>query len=438
MKKLLIALAVLLVIILGSPAVIGSVAEDAVQDNLGWVAGQAGEGEVDVTVESYEKGWFSSTIRYRLGVSDGQLQAALLDLTELLESDALPALVIETKLDHGVLPLSTLKPGLGSAFSTITLDTRDNEYTLPGTVVSQIGFGGQVDSVYALEAGTADIGESRIDWAAGLVEVSASPSSGRVIVNIDSDGLVVTEIDGSDSEMTVGKITISADQEPSAAGFYIGTTDFRFESIEAQEAGVDLFSFGPLDFSGTSVARDELMDVDLSMSMDFAEAPMVGDVKFVMQLAMNGFDGVALESLSETLSAVDDSLPPDAMYMMVEDDLMTIFETGFVVDMSELDVDMDLGRSDNSLSITVPPMEPGFTWPAVLQAMTADANVSVPATLMDMAIAMNPQVNAAIASGILQRNGDNYEMAAQYEKGLVTVNGAPFPLPFALPADPGS
>ncbi|MEM8682473.1 MAG: DUF945 family protein, partial [Pseudomonadota bacterium] len=71
MKKLLIALAILIIIILGSPAVIGSVAESAVQESLGWAAGQAGEGEVSVRAESVEKGWFSSTVRYRIRVGSG-------------------------------------------------------------------------------------------------------------------------------------------------------------------------------------------------------------------------------------------------------------------------------------------------------------------------------------------------------------------------------
>ena len=64
--------------------------------------------------------------------------------------------------------------------------------------------------------------------------------------------------------------------------------------------------------------------------------------------------------------------------------------------------------------------------------------MTVPVALMDMAVAMNPQANAVIAMGFLRRNGDNYEMDAQYEKGLVTINGAPYPLPFPLPANPGS
>jgi uncharacterized protein YdgA (DUF945 family) len=43
---------------------------------------------------------------------------------------------------------------------------------------------------------------------------------------------------------------------------------------------------------------------------------------------------------------------------------------------------------------------------------------------------MNPQAHAAIAMGFLRRKGDAYEMAASFENGLLTVNGAPMPLPF--------
>ena len=35
----------------------------------------------------------------------------------------------------------------------------------------------------------------------------------------------------------------------------------------------------------------------------------------------------------------------------------------------------------------------------------------------------------AAGMGFLKKNGDDYEMAAEYRKGLLTVNGAPMPIP---------
>ncbi len=44
-------------------------------------------------------------------------------------------------------------------------------------------------------------------------------------------------------------------------------------------------------------------------------------------------------------------------------------------------------------------------------------------------MAMNPQAGALVGMGFLRKNGDVYEMRAEYAQGLLTVNGAPMPIP---------
>ena len=39
------------------------------------------------------------------------------------------------------------------------------------------------------------------------------------------------------------------------------------------------------------------------------------------------------------------------------------------------------------------------------------------------------QAGAAVTMGFLKQNGDVYEMEAAYKKGLLTINGAPMPIP---------
>jgi hypothetical protein len=48
---------------------------------------------------------------------------------------------------------------------------------------------------------------------------------------------------------------------------------------------------------------------------------------------------------------------------------------------------------------------------------------------MELAQAANPESAALIAMGILKKDGEAYIVNAQYEKGLLTVNGAPMPIP---------
>ena len=70
-----------------------------------------------------------------------------------------------------------------------------------------------------------------------------------------------------------------------------------------------------------------------------------------------------------------------------------------------------------------------FDWSSMLLSTEASANVTVPEALVDMAMQMNPQAGAVVGMGFLKKNGDVYEMEAEYKKGLLTINGAPMPIP---------
>jgi uncharacterized protein YdgA (DUF945 family) len=51
-----------------------------------------------------------------------------------------------------------------------------------------------------------------------------------------------------------------------------------------------------------------------------------------------------------------------------------------------------------------------------------------------MLVQTEPNMAMAIGGGYLVKRGDAYELEAQLRKGLLTVNGAPIPLPLgAIP-----
>ena len=79
-----------------------------------------------------------------------------------VDANDLPVLVINTRLDHGPIPVSSmgrekgsLAPGLGSAVSTLQLETPDGELIdLPGTIFSKVALDGELQSSYVLEPGS--------------------------------------------------------------------------------------------------------------------------------------------------------------------------------------------------------------------------------------------------------------------------------------------
>ena len=42
---------------------------------------------------------------------------------------------------------------------------------------------------------------------------------------------------------------------------------------------------------------------------------------------------------------------------------------------------------------------------------------------------MSSDVDMLVAMGALKKDGDYYQMKAEYAMGLVTINGAPMPIP---------
>ena len=48
---------------------------------------------------------------------------------------------------------------------------------------------------------------------------------------------------------------------------------------------------------------------------------------------------------------------------------------------------------------------------------------------MDAFAADNQQLQVAVAAGYVVRDGDVYKMNAELKKGLLTINGAPIPIP---------
>ncbi len=146
-KGLVVVLVLLAAVILVSPAIVGRMAEQSMDENLNWAAEESGS--VRVTSESFERGWFSSEGRHRIEISDGHLKGAL--TTAGAGTDDLPALVVTTRIDHGLIPVTSmgreggsLAPGLGSAISTMQVEVPGEEpVDIPGTIYSKIGLGGE-------------------------------------------------------------------------------------------------------------------------------------------------------------------------------------------------------------------------------------------------------------------------------------------------------
>jgi len=229
-KKGIVALLVVLaLVVLVSPALIGRLAEKSVDENLNWAAAESGE--LTVTSSGFDRGWFSSEGQHRIEIKEGQLHALLPK-----SSGALPVLVIDTHLDHGLVPISSmsreqgsLAPGLGSAISSVSFEMPDGDtIELPGKIFSKVGLGGDLQSNYLLEAGSHEENDTTASWGDSNIDVTTNPSTGE----IDYAGAVGTlKVVDDRSVVTVDGMSFSGTRVPTRYGFAIGDIKLELDAV---------------------------------------------------------------------------------------------------------------------------------------------------------------------------------------------------------------
>ncbi len=430
MKKGVIALLLTLaLIILVSPGIIGKLAEQSVDENLDWAASESGE--LVVTSSGFDRGWFSSEGQHRVALGDGAIRAAMVS-----EGEDIPVLVIDTHLDHGLVPLTSmareggsLAPGLGSAVSTLLIEYGDGEtFEIPGKIYSEIGLGGDLRSSYALAAGSKTIDGDTATWENVRIDVSTSPRNGSVAFDGDI-GALSFELD--QEVISIGGLAFTGQQTMTQYGFATGSLKATLGAVAIETGGLPTAGMNGITITANSAVTDSLLDADTSVRIDRQSIPGFGDVSVTANIVFAGADAKAIGMVSQRLESMSGSPDPSQMMMIAGEDFKDLFAAGFELRFDQLDVVLPMGTVVSTMSFEIPQSDRAtFEWTSLLLGLVASADVTVPQGLVDFAMQMNPRAaDAVIGMGYLKQNGDVYEMKARYKKGVLTVNGAPIPIP---------
>ncbi len=435
MKKGVIVILVLLaVIVLVSPAIVGRLAEQSMDENLNWAAQESGS--LKVTSENFTRGWFSSAGQHRVEVQDGELLTALQTLGIGADPDELPVLIINTKLDHGLIPVSSmsrekgsLAPGLGSAISTMQVELPGGEIVdLPGTIYSKVGLGGELQSNYVLAAGNYAQDGATATWGDTDIDITTNPSTGRVEFDGSVGSLSVGE--GSDA-VSLGGLTFKGTQTPTKFGFSAGDIAFTLSDLSVQAANVEPVGIQSMSASGNTTLDGDDVNADATVKLVMQQLPQVGSLSIDFDFRLAGADAGAIGRIQQALERSATTMQdPMAIYGTIESDLKQLFAAGFDLNFERLDITLPQGTVSSKWLFSFGEEDPAtFEWTTLLLSTEASVDLSIPAALVDMAGQSSPQVAAAIGGGFLIPKGDVYELKAQLKKGLATVNGAPIPIP---------
>ena len=437
MKKSIVAVLVILaVVVLVSPGIVGRLAERSVDENLNWAAQESRE--VVVQSQQFDRGWFSSEGQHRIEIRDGTLRDSLLQLLDGSEADQLPVLIIDTRLDHGLIPVTSmardkgsLAPGLGNAISTMSIEMPGGEtIDVPGTIYSAVGLTGELESNFVLDAGSFSDDDVTATWGATDIKLTASPTTSA----LDYDGVIESLEIGADGELVdLGRFSFAGNQQPSGYGFSLGEMKLELDSISRDGAAGSATRLGPFKVDAQSSIVDDRLRADTKASLSGIPAPGIGEMNVVMDVGLSGVEPRSLASVVTALESLDPAVEdPTVMFSAASEPLQAVLAAGLELDIKQLDLELPQGTVAARLAATVQETDPrSFAWSSLLLATEGSAELIVPEAVMDFILAMNPQAGAAVGMGFLRKNGDVYELQAEYRKGLLTVNGAPMPIPIS-------
>lgn len=402
-------------------------------ENLNWAASESGA--VTITSEQYDRGWFSSEGQHRVELREGDLLTALRMLSGPMEAEDLPVLVINTRLDHGLIPVTSmareegsLAPGLGSAVSTMQLELPDGEVVdLPGTIFSKVSLGGELESRYELDAGSRAVDGAEAGWSDTRVNVTTNPRSGKVSFDGDVENLFL-KTDGD--AVTLNALRFKGTQHPTRYGIAVGRVEMSLGSMSVDTMTGPANRLESLSVDARSELDGDRVDADADVSLRLAGLPQFDDVFIEMAFRLEDADAQALGNIQRASQDAAAAGDPMAVYASMEDDVKQLFAAGFEFRFDTFDITIPQGKIVSRMNFTFAESDPAtFAWTSLLLGTEAAIEFSVPAELLESFGEGNPQVAAAIGGGYLVKKGDVYETKALLKKGLLTVNGAPIPVP---------
>lgn len=434
------ALVTLAVIVLISPGIVGRLAEKSVGENLNLAIRE--RDEIIVTTERFERGWFTSEGRHRIEARDGTLRSLLQGAGDYTQP---PSLLIDTHIDHGLLPVSSmsrnagsLRPALASMVSTIKLDPGNGELIdIPGRIYSEVGLAGETTSRFVLFAGSRQVADKTLELQGADITVLMNPANGAISVEGTVQPWSLRHKSGGKvlSSIEFGRIAIEGSQQTSRFGFAVGSIHLEMGRVDIDNGFVPPIGFQSLSLHASSEIDGDRVNATSKLDVSGVSYPGPGEIGLSMDVVLNRLHAASAHKVARALQNAQSPADPQAAlaeaYALVEADFQKLLTSGLEFRFDKFDVALPNGELTTKLRFDLPASDPDavFSWPALLLALNASADLRLPVELYEMAEMMSPDVGMLVAMGILKKHGDYYQIRAEYAQGLITVNGAPLPIP---------
>ncbi len=260
---------------------------------------------------------------------------------------------------------------------------------------------------------------------------SAGPGRGEL------EGVIKPwQIKVDDATVSFSTINIKLDQTRSKYGFSVGTFDIEMGRMEtgAVDAGPPM-AIDSLVLTGESSIDGNRINAHSTFGMNNMMVPIIGGLSLDVELILEGADAEALMAIGDTVRAAQSSANPEAamngLYESIEDDFSVLFNRGFEIRLDKLNLSLPQGMVAASVGLSIPEIDTDapFDWSAVLLRMAGKIDMRIPGAVYQMATMLDGQASMLVAMGILEPDGEDYVLNAEYAQGLLNVNGSPMPIP---------
>ena len=322
----------------------------------------------------------------------------------------------------------SLAPGLGSAVSTLQVELPGGEaIDVPGTIYSKLSLGGNLHSNYVLEAGEHAEDGMTATWGPTDINVTTDPVSGHAAFNGTVGSLSIVD---ENQAVSLRSLTFEGQQAPTSFGISVGDVDFSLDDLVVAVAGNTVSGIKALVVKASTDIDGDDINANATMNMALQDLPGVGEVSLDMIFGLEGADAAAMGRMQQALETVGATGDPMAMYSTIEGDIKTLFASGFDMNFEQLDVTLPQGKISSKMLFSFEEKDAAtFDWSSLLLGTEASIDLSIPVPVVEMIVQANPEAALVIGGGYLVLRGEAYEMKAQLKKGLLTVNGAPIPIP---------
>ena len=439
MKRwVVILLVVLAVLLLISPGIIGRMTERSIEDSI--ALARVETPEVTISTERFERGWFTSAGRHRIELSDRKRFPEMANFVDEAGYDGMPALILDTRIDHGLVPVSSisreegsLEPGLASLISTVRLDPGNGELIdLPGRINSTIGLSGATNADLLFEKGNWRDGDARIDWQGAELQMTLDRDG---IMNAVNGFIAPVRFSAGNRKVESNRIDIAVTQSKSNYDFMIGAMEVHSDGVSMTDTLGNHIGFSSMDINAENTIVNDRLGGTSALDISGIVTGGFGTVDIGLDLDYSGFDAESFTVLYAALQeAASDGSPEDAfaaIYPSMDAELQQFLSAGGDVKINHLNLSLPLGDIRSNFHFSLPEAGPGdaFSWPGLLLKLEASINLQLPVVLFQLIEAAQPEAGAAVAMGVLVLDGDQYKMELEYAKGLATINGMPMPVP---------